>query len=282
MYSLSVKNSAGERLNLSSNPNYTVYKIDGLTPPKATINRSTNATHDGSVINSASVEDRNIVIYLTIDKDAEANRIKLYKYFTPKNKVTLYFKNGARNVYIEGTVELLECDIFSNKQIAQISIICPKVYFKDVEHLISYFSEIKRLFEFPFSIDPDGIELSSITPHYRKNIIYTGDVDTGVIISLFANGTVVNPIIYDALKKTKIQLNMTLKKSDEIIINTNAGDKAITLIRDGISTNALGYMTPDSSWFTLQAGDNVFTYTSESGSSNIDIIFTTPLLYGGV
>lgn len=282
MFELSVENNRGEALNLSTSPDYTVYKITGLNPPKVTVNSSTNATTDGSNINAVRIENRNIVIYMTIEGDIEANRINLYKYFPIKKTVKLYFKNGTRNVYIEGTVELIECDLFSNKQIAQISLICPKPYFKDVESLISNFGDVTALFEFPFSIAEAGTEISELSTNQRKSIINAGDVTTGVIISLFAVGTVVNPVLYDVLKNEQMALNFTMQASDEIVINTNVGEKSITLIRNGVSTNALGYMTPNSDWFTLESGDNLFTYEATSGSSNLQIKFTNSVLYGGV
>ena len=282
MYELSVKNDKGEVLNLSGSDKYTVYKITGLTPPKATINSSVNATADGSAINSVRLENRNIVIYATINDQIETNRINLYKYFPPKKTVTLYFSNGTRDVYIEGTVELIECDLFTNKQIAQISLICAKPYFKAVEYLITTFSDISSLFEFPFSIPDYGTEISAITTNVRKSIINTGDIDIGAVIHLFAIGTVVNPVLYRVGNSMKMRLNITMQASDTIIINTNVGEKSIELIRNGVSSNALGYMTPDSDWFVLEAGDNVFTYDADSGNGNLQITFTTSLLYGGV
>ncbi len=282
LYTLKVKNHNGEVLNLTGNRNYTVYKIEGLAPPQATINSSVNTTTDGSCINSARLENRNIVLYMTIEGQVEANRINLYKYFPVKRSVTLYFSNDSRDVCISGTVELIECDLFTNKQVAQISLICPKPYFKDVDYLITTFSDVSSLFEFPFSIPAAGVEISSITDNIRKTIINSGDVDTGTIIELFATGTVVNPVIYDVLKRTHISLNFTMEPSDKIVINTNVGEKGITLIRDGISTNILGYMLKDSSWFVLNAGDNIFAYDCDSGSANLQITFTTAILYSGV
>lgn len=282
MYELKVKNDKGEVLNLSNNNDYTVYKISGLNPPKATINSSVNTTSDGSNINSVRLENRNIVIYTTINGDVETNRINIYKYFPPKKTVTLYFSNDTRDVYIEGTVELIECDLFTNRQIAQISLICPKPYFKGMDYLVTSFSDISSLFSFPFAIDQYGIEISSITTNVRKSIINTGDVETGVVIELFAIGTVVNPILYRAGDGKHMGLNFTMQASDKIVINTNIGEKSITLIRNGVSSNALGYMTPDSDWFVLEAGDNVFTYDADSGNGNLQITFTTSLLYGGV
>lgn len=281
-YNLKVVNDKGEALSLSSNENYTVYKIEGLAPPKANISTSVNGNQDGIIVNNTRFESRNLVIYMTINGDVEANRISLYKYFPPKKTVSVYFSNETRDVYIEGVVELIECDLFANKQVAQISIICPKVYFRDVNVLIASFSDVSSYFEFPFSIDSAGIEISAITTNIRKSIINTGDVDTGVIIELFANGPVVNPVIYNVLEKTKLKLNFTMQPTDTIIINTNSGEKSVYLIRSGVTSNALGYMSQDSDWLQLGSGDNVFTYDCESGGSNLQITFKTTALYGGV
>lgn len=282
MYSLKVENDRGNTLELTNNPNYTVFKIEGLNPPHATINSSVNTTSDGSKVNSVRLENRNIVIYVAINGEIETNRINLYKYFPVKKTVKLYFTNGSRDVHIEGAVELIECDLFTNRQVAQISIICPNPYFKDVSDLITIFSDVSSLFEFPFSIPKTGVEISAITTNQRRSIVNTGNIETGVIIKLFAIGTVVNPVIYDVLKRTHFKLNFTMLTSDTLIINTNMGEKSVELIRDGVSYNALGYMAQDSDWFVLEAGDNVYTYDCESGNSNLQITFTTSLLYSGV
>jgi len=282
MYSLKVENARGEALELTGNPDYTVFKIEGLAPPQATINSSVNTTTDGSNINSVRLENRNIVIYATIEGDVEANRINLYKYFPVKKSIKLYFTNRSREVYIEGKVELIECDLFANRQVAQISIICPKPYFKAVDELVTMFSDVSALFEFPFSIGAAGMEISAITTNIRKSIINTGDVDTGVVIKLFAVGSIINPVIYDVLKRTYMRLNFTMLAGDTIIINTNVGEKSIELIRDGVSVNAMGYMAQGSTWFVLESGDNVFAYDAASGTSNLQLTFTTAVLYMGV
>jgi len=282
MYTLKVENDRGDTLELTNNRNYTVYKIDGLTPPKATINSSVNTTMDGSSINSVRLENRNIVIYMTVEGDVEANRLNLYKYFPVKKTVKIYFSNDSRDVFIEGAVELIECNPFANKQVAQISIICPKPYFKDVDYLVTTFGDVSSLFQFPFSISKAGVEISAITTNQRKSIVNIGDIETGVIIKLFATGTVVNPVIYDVLKRTHLKLNFTMLASDTLVINTNVGEKSIGLIRDGVTYNALGNMAQDSSWFVLESGDNVFTYDADSGNSNLQLTFTTAVLYSGV
>ena len=115
-----------------------------------------------------------------------------------------------------------------------------------------------------------------------KPIYFTGDVESGLIIDLYAVGEVVNPVIYDVFKRTHIKLMFTLIAGDHIIINTNAGAKSITLIRGGVTSNIMGYMYPDSTWLKLEAGDNVFTTDCERGADNLQLTFTASILYGGV
>jgi len=282
MYECKVKNHNGEVLDLSASSKYTLYKITGLQPPASIVNMANNATSDGVTVNSVRVDKRNIVLYIALNGDIEQSRLNLYKYFPHKKTVTIYFKNGSRDVYIEGQVEFFECDLFAIRQVAQISLICPQPYFKAINDIVSYFSEISNLFSFPFSMPESGVELSAITTNIRKSIINTGDIASGLVIDLYAIGTVVNPVIYDVFKRTHIKLTLIMEANDHIIINTNHGIKSITLIRGGVSTNILGYLYPVSSWLTLESGDNVFTYDAESGVSNLQLTFTSSVLYGGV
>ena len=102
MYEFKVKYAEDSIYNLSDSKNYTLYKITGLEPPDVDINTSNNATSDGSTVNSLRVDERNIVLYMTIEGDVETNRINLYKYFPYKRNIELYYKNNSRDVFIEG------------------------------------------------------------------------------------------------------------------------------------------------------------------------------------
>jgi hypothetical protein len=282
MIEVKIKNDTGEVLNLSTSTNYTLYDVTGVTPLKMNINSSVNATSDGSTINSIRANNRNLVLYVCIHGDIEVNRLNLYKYFPPKKQVRIYCKTNSRDVFIEGYTELIDVKLFSDQQVAQISIICPQPYFKGVHEFITYFSQIDSLFSFPFSIPNVGMELSIIGEEIRKNIVNAGEIETGMIIELFAIGEVVNPVIYDVNKRTHIKLNVTMRANDKIVINTNSGQKSIKLTRAGRESNLLGHLAHTSTWLQLSSGDNVITYDAESGESNIQLSFKTLALYGGV
>ena len=85
MYQCWIENEYGEKLELTNNKNYTIYQIDGLQPPDATINMSKVANADGALFNSSSTNERNVVLYMTIEDDCEENRINLYIIKSTKN-----------------------------------------------------------------------------------------------------------------------------------------------------------------------------------------------------
>ena len=282
MINWKIENHRGDILKHDGVEDFVVTKITGLNPPGANINTSANTTTDGSKINSVRLGNRNIVIYITINNDVEKTRIRLYQYFAVKKKLRLFFKNGTRNVFIDGYVEKVECDLFTKKQDMQISIVCNNPYFKSLEEIACVFSDTQAGFEFPFDIQKEGIEFSTIIPSQRKSVMNEGEAETGLTIEIYARGTVINPILYDVGKRTNMKINFTMKASDKIVINTSVGEKSIILIRGGVSSNAMGYLDNGSSWLNIEPGENIFTYHSDEGNGNMEITFKTPLLYGGI
>ena len=116
MYTLIAENKYGEQLEITNNPRYVITDIDGLYPPEGVINTTQVANMDGSVFNSSHINDRVITITMAINGPAEANRLLLYRYFKTKYPVRLYYKNGVRDVYIDGYVSKFSVEYFEKKQ----------------------------------------------------------------------------------------------------------------------------------------------------------------------
>lgn len=153
MYTLIAQNKYGGQLELTHNMAYVIESIEGLDPPDAVINTTRNANADGSIFNSAYVDNRQITITMAINSPAEANRINLYKYFKNKYPVRLYYTNGTRDVYIDGYCKTIQIELFQKKQIAQIIIVCPEPFLTGVNDTMVEFSSVQELFEFPFNIE---------------------------------------------------------------------------------------------------------------------------------
>lgn len=282
MIQITVENNRGQKLNLFNNPSYIVTRVSGLNPPTSNINTAVTATFDGSTFKSSRAQPRNIVLEIVFDGNIEDARLNLYKYFKSKNKVKLYLKTNSRDVYIIGYIEAFECDHFENRQKSQISVICPFPYFMDVTPSITDFSITTDLFEFPFSISSDGIPFSETVINSTKSVINNGDVDSGLKIELHATNTVLNPKIYNEDTGEYFILNIEMQAGDDVVINTNKGEKGVMQTHNGITTNIINKLEPGSSWFVIEPGDNIFLYTADEFPDNLRCKFIHSNKYGGV
>ena len=282
MFSLKIKNAKGEIFELThDNRNYYVVGIQGLTPPATAVNSSTGAG-DGGYYNSSRVEQRNIVIDIMLNGDIEGNRQRLYKIFNLKKSCEIYFKNTNRDVKITGYIEIIDGDLFVEREQIQISIICPRPYFEDLNTIYTELSKILRMFEFPFSIS-NPVPFSEIVDYPLCTINNTGDVECGCILSINIFSDVEGLTVYNVTKQEFFGLNYSFIAGDEIVINTVSGKFGVKLIRNGIETNLLNFVKMNSKWFQLEQGDNDFTYTTTSGADDAVMInFATAALYGGV
>ena len=178
-FTLKIENTKGEIFELTHNTkDYVVAGVQGLTRPQTSVNTSACAGIDGSFFNSARMEQRNIVIDLVLRGDIEGNRQKLYRIFPAKTPCTVYFKNHNRDVKIKGYVETLEGDLFVSKEKMQISIICPKPFWEDMQALYDELSSLVNRFTFPFSIE-EPIPIAVINGNSGITIENKGDVETG-------------------------------------------------------------------------------------------------------
>lgn len=281
-FTLSVETPKGDKITLTQNDKYTIMNVDGLAPPTAAINVAINANFDGSTYTSSRMGERNIVIQFAIEGNVEQNRIELYKVLRPKAPCRVRYTNNHRNVYIDGYVESFDCNFFNEKEVAQISILCPYPYFSDDMDVDFDFSTITPLFEFPFDIDSDGIEFSTIVLGEEKNIINNGDIETGMLIQFTAAGGVTNPKLINTVTNEKVLVNLSLSAGDVLEINTNRGKKSVKLIHNGVISNQINALDKTSKWLQLEVGDNLFVTDATSGGENLLCNVMYGNLFGGV
>ena len=280
MFTLKIENTKGEIFELTNNEqDYAVIGVSGLTRPDTTVNTSSGVS-DGEYYNSSKVGMRNIVIDVLLCGDIETNRQRLYKIFPLKTACAVYFKNYNCDVKIKGYVEVLDGDLFVEQEQIQISIICPQPYFESLKTIYTELSKIMRLFEFPFCIT-EPIPFSEKRNLPLCSILNNGDTTCGIILTISISGEVSDLKIYNTATQQFFGLNYTFQENDQITLNTQSGQKNISLIRDGEIINLLSSMQAGSSWIQLATGINNFTFTAD-GADFVKIIFATVELYGGV
>ena len=287
MFTARLENSRGNVITLTGDEaNYQVVSIVGLNPPSAHLNTSTVAGLDGAMFNSARLNTRNIVITAKINGDVEENRQNLYTYCPTKEKVRFYFQNNNRNVYIDGYVDTVECDLFTNDERMQISIICPQPYFMDVSDTEVGGSIVNSLFTFPFSIESSTpIPLSEIALASYVDLYNDSDNEIGVIIDIDVDDDCNSIVIGNEGTGESFSLSYNFEEGDHITINTIKGQKAVTLLRNGVSSNLFGAMQRGSVFFQLASGDNIFSYVVDGNVGNnadVSVMYTFFKMYRGV
>lgn len=266
MFTIEIQNRHNQILKLTQNElAYQVLKIEGLTPPNASIHTNVNANAHGASFKSSKIEPRNLVIQLKPRGNIEENRLRLYEYFATSDWCKVYFRNNNRNVAIEGYVESIESDLFTNNQVMQISILCPEPFFKDVEDSVIDISKEHSAFEFPFEIPvSESVEFSVFEQDRFTCVVNYGQADTGMIIEIennMSDGTTARcPVIRNYITGESLKINTDLLGGEKIVINTNVGKKSVTKISNGKEVNIINFFDLKTDWLQLRKGANYFTF----------------------
>jgi hypothetical protein len=299
--SVTITNYLGESIKMElecpEKSGFLIQNIEGLGPGKATINSTELATSDGSLFNSARLNSRNIVFTLKLldVPTVETVRQKTYKYFPIKKRVHILIETDNRLCGIYGQVESNEPTMFTNEEITQISIICPDPYFYSFGGTnVTIFSGIEPMFEFPFSNESTTenlIVLSQISTNHEQTVYYSGDSEVGIVIYIHSLGDVSNITIYNSVTRGTMKIDTAKLTAltgsgiifgDDIIISTVKGQKYVQLLRSGEYTNILNCLDRDAEWFQLTKGDNIFAFTAESGSTNLQFRIENQTIFEGV
>lgn len=274
-----IENDRGEVLDFSKSPRY-VAMLTGTGPPSATINRATVSVADGTRYNSARVNERELLLTIHIVRDVARARLNLYRFIATKSHVKLYYQADGLDVYIEGYVETAEVNPWEQNQYVQVSIICPMPFWQDIKSSYADASQVTRLFEFPFSIEEEGVELSTKDTGVATLIENGGTVETGVTFVITATVTSTNPRIHNLSTGEFIGVHGTLEPGDQLEICTVTGSKRITHIRGGVRTNYINALMLGSSWLQMVIGANEYSYTVDAGECELGVYHTN--MYTGV
>lgn len=302
--SIKVTNPNGEFLTIElRNPEQSGFfvrgEIDGLGPSKSDINMTNSLNSDGSYYNSSRVTNRNILIDFgfmeTATENIEQIRNKAYRFFPMKTELELTLeREDGLIVSTKGYVESNHPRIFSKEAGTVISFICPESFFYGTEVVETTFSGVSGGFTFPFSnnslVSP-LLKFGTVFINTEANVFYEGNIPTGITIVIGFLGAVNDLIIHNITTGSNMAISSAklialtgydFKNGDIVVISTIKGAKFIVLLRDGVEINILNTVSVLADWFTLQKGDNVFTYTVDSGLSNMQFYITHRILYEGI
>lgn len=221
--------------------------VTGLNPPTADIITSPIATKDGSVFTNARAQNRNIVLtFATTGAKPESMRVSIYRVFKIKEPIALEIETGTRTANIDGYVETITVDPFAKKQRIQVSIICPDPYFL-------------------------GAEESHVVIYPQSNIVTLSDTTHGAIFEITATAAITGGFtIGNTLTGEEFTVDGDYQTGDKITLDTRQGLKALTLTRNGTTTNILQYMNATKhDWIQLVPLDNNYITLSDQHLSGL-------------
>lgn len=267
-----------------------IKSITGLGPPLATVNTTALASGLGDVFNSALVSKRNILFSFKFmdSPSVETIRQSTYRLFPVRSFVELVFETTNRTLWTRGAVESNTPDIFSRDSGCTISVVCPDPFFYawgDGSNQVTKFNGVDPLFEFPFSNESTTqklLEFGDVYQFDEKSIMYMGDSETGMLISIQMGGTVKGLKLHNRDTNQFIGLDYVFQDGDRVLISTIKGSKKIKLLRAGVTHNILGYLAAGSTWLSLIPGRNTFAFTALEGEENVSISLENFLVYEGV
>lgn len=266
----------GAKMSLLHNDYFSVIDITGLTSINNDVAAVVVPQMDGDVINNVQAQPRDVTIYLRLKQSAGIQRAQRYvmQYVKPKLTGTLHMIREDLDIKLEGIVTSIDLPRFTQGCTMAITLYCSMPYWVDVNTVQAELSTIINLHHFPIAFPVEGIPFGAFDSDRTQHLTNTGDVETGMIITLIATGEVVNPKL-TATDGQFIGITDTLQVNDEIVINTVKGEKSIT--KNG--TDILNKITEGSHFLQLQTGDNKFTISADEGVNNMYFMLEYRRLY---
>lgn len=242
-----------------------IRNIEGLGPVKSEVSSTAFATGRGSLYQGSSTGTRNIVLTLGlnpnwIDQTIMSLRQLLYKYFMPETWTKLRFiTDELPIVYINGVVESFEPNHFSQDPEIQISILCPKPDFIDVDTTLIHGVSLEILTNLDLPTDPVIVDYSgTVSTGFELHVHASDAVPTfsGEVVITNQNGSQYQDLrLHGATINAALYLKVnTTKTTREIHYVVVANDEEI---------NVLGQMEKDATWPEFTPGPNQLKVMSE-------------------
>jgi hypothetical protein len=279
------ENENGERIEFSTRSVYHVNDTNGLATIRNTVYSYESVGQDGAGLVGNKIEPRDIDITGRInvrhkEQAAEARR-RLVHLLNPHLKARLVYEFGDFKRYIECTTVIAEPSRGTVLQDFKIQFTCLDPFWREMKETSYVIAEWTPLWKFPFKFPMQFGERS------RSRIVDVfnhGDVDMGIKVRFKALGDVQNPRLLNVKTMAHIRVhNVNMNAGDVLEVNTNYGQKAVTLIKkNGERVNMINDLDFASVFMQLPVGLSQFSYDADVGMDKLDIRIVHDTIYLGV
>lgn len=199
---------------------YFVTSIDGLEPPKATVNTLQSLSKEGSWFNSSQINNRYITINIGLSHQSlygwniDSIRESLYGSITIGSMNNLVFNSDKRKYIIKGVLESVDADIFTKEPNVSMTFVCTDPFFSDaklvVEEATTDFHQAKDL-----GTAPSGFVLRKVFDKEPLSILISTERDRLKLISSY------------------------FKVGDTLLFSSMENDMYVKVIRSGTSLSLI-------------------------------------------
>ncbi len=251
--------------------------MEGFSASEYQISISNNAVYDGGSVSGVKIASR--PLYIEIREDI-SNRSGYLSFFNPKNEGVLYVTVGYVERFIVYRVAKLNVkqSNLALPPVLQLELICPDPYFYDIDDFGKNIASRRAMYGFPF-VWPVGKGLISDYKVFTDQtlILNRGDVSTGLIVDFKCTGSVLNPRVELVNTGEYMRILRAMAAGDVVRFETNTA-------RKNIYVNGAKYSNfdPASTFFSLQEGNNVLKYGSDSGYTALNVYVRYRAKYLGV
>lgn len=272
---LILTNKNNQTLDLLNNLNkFVLISAEGLHGVETDFQETESPYFDGVSIENTKALARGIELTFKIVGDVKESISFFTNIVKSKQVVRLTEVEDDKEIFIEGIATIPPYSRMSAFCELTLSIYCGQPYWQDLQRMVGAIASSLDLLNFPsegqYFIEY-GRPFGVIDTSLEKTFVNDGDTSVGMIISINARGEVVNPRIVCSSGSQVgwfIQVDLTLQEGDELVINTNKGEKSITI--NALDTyneqpilNYLKFNGKD--WLQLETGENTFYMVASQG-----------------
>lgn len=272
-------NSRGETLEFSITSDFhcNVSKdVTGIAGIDNTVYSTNSMGQHGDTYIGQRYEPRDITIAGSINSTDKDRVLELRR----RAERVLNAELDAKLVYTyKDFVRVIDCKVdgrptFKRSKVFtqySIPIICCNPFWREEAEARKDIAAWVSSWEFDFEITAEGIEMGYREPSIIVSMNNEGDIKSSMRIVFRAVGTVVNPMLFNVNTREYVKINTTMAAGDIITVNTEYGQKSVTLTRDGEETDYFRYMDIESTFIQLDIGENVFRYGADGDITTLEV-----------
>ncbi|MEK4228971.1 phage tail family protein [Solibacillus sp. FSL H8-0538] len=267
-------NARGQSIELSNRRPFLLESVEGKGDVGADIQMQTAPFQDGSTFVDSLLQPRALSLKVAILADDNdtllVQRQHLATVLNPKLGLgMLIYENGNTIKEIQAIPESVP--IFptgrENKlfrlQRAMVNLLCPSPFWEDINRenykLEDFVGNFRFSFRFPVRFSTRGDS---------RILVNKGDVPTPIRVEF--RGPVTNPKITNLTTGEFIRVNRAIPEGYKLILDTSFGNKRVEIIGpDDIVQNAFHYIDLASTFFSLDVGENRFSFITDGGNPEV-------------